>query len=315
MGSVLLAIAEYRVRLSFGKAGRISSYLGATLRGGFGAMLRQISCVQPTLTSCCQCLLQNSCPYGYLFETPIPRGQPIMKLYIHAPHPLVLRPPLSIRSQVEPGAEAEIAALLVGRASQYFPYVLLALQRLGAEGLGVDRVPFRIQRVAGGDNGTVVYAAESAGPVPLVEPEVFTASVGPPQEGLLAIEFVTPMRLRVNNQVLRQPDFGALVSAALRRLELLARVHSAGEFNIPAPEVAATAREAKLVHNDTCWRDVVRHSRRQGQDMPLGGFVGRAVFAGKVVGLRKLLALAGRVHVGKGTLFGNGYFRVEEVSR
>ncbi|MCX7600108.1 MAG: CRISPR system precrRNA processing endoribonuclease RAMP protein Cas6 [Armatimonadetes bacterium] len=314
MPDVRIALTEYRVRLCFLRAGHVSAYLGVTLRGGFGAALRRISCVKPTSSSCLDCLLQTSCPYGYLFETPVPSGQALMKLYTHAPHPIVLRPPLSIPSKVTSETQAELVVLLVGRASQYFPYVLQALLHLGTEGLGADRVPFRVDRVTGGSDGKLVYAADTPGPVQLLEPELVRASVKPPQDGLLAVHFITPMRLRVNNQVLRSPAFDALVSAALRRLELLARLHQSGEFHIHSAEVAATARQGRLVQNETHWHDVVRYSKRQDREMPLGGLVGRAVFAGPVLGLTELLSLAGRVHAGKATVFGNGHFRVEAIS-
>lgn len=212
--------------------------------------------------------------------------------------------------------EVEIAVLLFGHATEYFPYVLFAFERLGEAGLGVERVPFRIERVVIGSNGEQVFSSETPGPVPLLPAEVAEASIGEPREGFLRVEFLTPMRLRVEKRkALRRPDFGALVYAALRRLELLVRVHEAGEFTVRAPEIVGMAREAELVEDETRWHDVVRYSQRQGRTMPLGGFVGSALFSGKVLGLTSVLSLAGRVHVGRGTAFGNGHFRVEEVGQ
>ena len=314
MERVSLRLSEYQVRIRFVRGGRLSSHIGVTLRGGFGAALRHIACVQSQQVSCSQCILQGSCPYGYMFETPVAEGQAVMKLYTHAPHPFVIRSPLDVSPRVAEGTEVDLGVVLMGRAHGYFPYVLLALQHLGERGLGAERVPFRVERVVAGTNGRVVYPAEAGRPVPLVTPETVQASLRPPRECALMVHFLTPLRLRVENRVLTQPDFGALVSASLRRLELLTRVHDAGRFELNAAEIARAARQVQVASDRTRWHDVVRYSRRQEREMPLGGLVGEAVFVGEVGSLVEILSLAGRVHVGKGTAFGHGHFRVEEVS-
>jgi CRISPR/Cas system endoribonuclease Cas6 (RAMP superfamily) len=70
------------------------------------------------------------------------------------------------------------------------------------------------------------------------------------------------------------------------------------------PEAVAT-RSAELR-----WVDWERYSARQDTRMTLGGFMGTATFAGELDVFMPLLRLGEVVHVGKGTAFGLGKYRL-----
>lgn len=309
---VCLGVAAYDVLVRFARSGNLSTYLGTTLRGGFGCALRDVACANPA-AQCRDCLLHWRCAYGYLFDTPIPPQASLMRRYTHAPHPFVLRVLPGQQRSADPGTDLKLTLLLFGRAAEYVPYVVFALQRLGQMGLGADRVPFEVISITTPE-GQVIYEGGKRQPLLPAAPVVRTATVGEPHCGRLRLHFRTPTRLRVEGHVRREPDFAAIVSAGLRRLELLCRVHEAGRYEVEAPRLVARAREVRLVRDATRWDDHVRYSRRQGQNMPLGGLRGWAEFAGPVGQFVSLLRLAGMVHIGKDTAFGHGFCEIEECS-
>lgn len=310
-GGVTLRVAQYVVRIRFGGSGHVSAHLGNTLRGGFGRSLRSVSCVQPQ-ANCRECLLGWRCAYGYLFDTPIPPQATIMRRYTHAPHPFVLRVWPDHPTVFSKGALLDLTLLLVGRAAEYFPYIVFALEQLGKGGLGADRVPFEVAEIRDCSEKLVYESGENRALVPAT-PILLTAKVNDHREGRFRLHFRTPTRLRVEGHVLRQPEFGPFMSAALRRLELLCKIHEGGQFEVNAAELADQAKAIRLVRDGTSWHDQHRHNRRQAQTMPLGGLVGWAEFEGDVGTFAALTKLAGAIHVGKNTAFGNGFCELEEL--
>lgn len=310
-GYIRFELAEFGLLLRFTSSGHISSCLGNTLRGGFGKALREMSCVRRAET-CLQCELHRSCPYGYLFETPVPPEAGIMRRYTHAPHPFVLRAAGDQLRMVKEGETVEVAVGMFGSAREYFPFVLFALMRLGEIGLGADRVRFIVQEVWSAATGERLYAYREQLPGVLPPPTVYEVHLNEAPGETLTIHFVTPLRLRLQEQILRRADFAPLVSAALRRLELLSRVHRTGEYAVSAAEWVERAGAVRILHDGTRWQELSRHSGRQQQKVPMGGLLGAVCYGGPVGAFRELLDLAGRVHVGKGITYGHGYFRVQE---
>jgi hypothetical protein len=309
---VCLKVAEYSLGLRFLGPGSQLANLDVTLRGGFGHALREVSCAQPGGV-CAECVLGDRCAYGYLFDTAVPAHAEVMRRYTHAPHPFVLRSLKSDLPSTSRDTVADLSLLLFGRASQYFPYAVFALQRLGANGLGPRRLPFEVTLIRQ-RSGEVIYRQGERRALSAAAPEVLVAEVGPPRPGRFRLHFRSPTRLRVNNQVLRKPAFAPFVSAALRRLELLCRMHDAGTFEINAVELAQQAEAVQLVRDATRWQELSRYSRRQEQSMPLGGLRGWAEFAGDLGTFGPLVKLAGAVHVGRNTAFGNGLCELEELT-
>ena len=47
----------------------LPKYKGSALRGGFGNVFRKVSCTVRA-QDCSSCLVNESCPYSYIFDTP-----------------------------------------------------------------------------------------------------------------------------------------------------------------------------------------------------------------------------------------------------
>ncbi len=111
-------------------------HLFSPLRGTIGAQLKKLSCVARRYETCLACPLNQHCAYGYIFETPRPSETSRMKLYPYLPHPFAITPLFSASS-----GELKLGLTLVGRAIQYFPHFILAIEAAAKRGLGRKRVP------------------------------------------------------------------------------------------------------------------------------------------------------------------------------
>ena len=328
--------ARLRLTLRAEEALRLPPYAGSTFRGAFGHAFKRVAC--PLRGACESCLHRTVCVYAYVFETagssdgsPLARGATVT-------HPFVLEPPESAPAELTAGDPLEVGLVLIGRAIPLAPYFLAACRDMASLGLGRGRGRCRLTRVVAEDPdspaGRVVYD----GVADLLAPAVPVWSMaelnrlrnaGEPiaksamgrgmrnngtrgGEEQVTLEFVTPTRLRQEADLVVRPEFATLATALLRRLSVLAEVHCGARAEIPAREVLAAAAAVKIAESKLRWHDWERYSARQGTRMALGGFVGRITFAGDLGPWLPLLRLGEVLHVGKGTAFGLGKYRIVE---
>jgi len=194
-----LKVARYELRLRACHAVSLPAFLGSTLRGAFGHALKQAVCMIDH-RNCERCLLADRCPYPYLFETPVPAGEPLLRGQQNAPRPFVLEPPVlrplagqvwrlpkrhdeaptvaappafattsstfssNERHDLRAGDTLTFGLLLIGPAIDCLPYVVLAVSEMGRRGLGATRGRFALVDVASVDeagNKQVVYTSDS----------------------------------------------------------------------------------------------------------------------------------------------------------
>ena len=306
-GRVLQCI-RIRVCIRFRGEGAVSRNWAPTLRGGFGAALREISC-SLRRDSCADCLLNRNCAYGYLFETPIRATDQVMRKYTQAPHPFVFEPDGASPPRVAEGDTGELAIVLVGGSYVYLPHVFLALQDLGKKGLGRDSVPYEILTVTSED-GDRVYDSSCGTILHPLRPKRLSLKPGTSRSGRFSLEFQTALRLQHEGEVCRKPDLAAIVAALHRRLFLLCYFHGGGCTEQLAPRFLDSAHAAVMLENTLQWEDAKRSSTRQRRSIPIGGAVGRIVCKGDIGVLEPLLRAGEDVHVGKNATFGLGKYRL-----
>lgn len=297
----------------------VPPYAGGMLRGAFGIALRRVVCVTRT-HDCPPCLLKNRCIFPYVFDTPPPAGTRIMRKYTAAPHPFVLEPPLG-GATISAGEPLRLGLTLFGKALRYVPYFVFAFERLGRTGLGRRRVRCGLSRVEASLDGSVweLYSSEDRA---LRASEPFCASValslGEPPSGeapvateRVTLEFVTPARMVYQERLARTPEFHVVVRNLLRRVAHLSYFHCGGDpSGVAFREWIAQACRVRLVSHDLRWYDWERFSGRQQTRMILGGLLGHVTFEGNLVPFIPLLRLGEITHVGKGTSFGLGRYRL-----
>lgn len=163
-----LPLANYEIRLISMEESSIYNFPGSALRGALGYALKKSVCVI-SHGDCGQCLLASRCAYSYIFETAWPEGIELTKGQRNAPHPFILDPPVYPRrkgKQVTPissdseagrnersrvhrlaaGDELVFGLTVIGRATEYLPYLIYAIREMAQSGLGVGRQPRLINR-------------------------------------------------------------------------------------------------------------------------------------------------------------------------
>lgn len=298
-------------------------YKGSALRGGFGSIFRKAVCVLKKET-CLNCLLKDQCSYSYIFETSPPRDKEslILEKYEAIPKPFVIEPPKEKKAIYEKGERIKFNLILIGKAINYLPYFIIVFDELGRSGLGKGKGRFYLRDIW--ENDCLVYSDEKKA-LKIIEPEAievpdhiyFNKGVdgeGDDSKMVITLEFLTPLRIKYQRDLVVVPEFHILIRNILRRLWLLYYFH--GEMKEPAwnhREIIEASKEVKIKENELKWFDWQRYSGRQKTKMILGGLLGRITYEGKILPFMPLLRAGEIFHVGKGTAFGLGEYAILEI--
>ncbi|MCS6804233.1 MAG: CRISPR system precrRNA processing endoribonuclease RAMP protein Cas6 [Acidobacteriota bacterium] len=327
-------------------------YKGSTLRGAFGNALKRAVCIRRDL-NCEICLVRPSCVYTQVFETLPPEGVAAFRGQKVAPHPYVLEPPLEEKQQYAPGEPLTFGLTLIGRAIDYLPYIIFALDQAGQKGLGQRRGRFVLESVAwrdGDGHERVIYESatqrlasgsfsmsaeewiahrhaqissnlESSTLSNTAELHARTtggeSEISNLQSSHLRLVFLTPVRLQVQGDLQGGISFELLVRNLLRRMWQLTLVHGGGELVLDHRAMIEQARSVMTVRNELRWLDWERYSNRQQTKMKLGGLVGEVEYgfagAAELGAFLPLVILGELLHVGKNTTFGLGKYEIASL--
>lgn len=289
-------------------------YKGSMLRGAFGHALRKAVCVAGPEQPCESCLLRQSCYYTKLFEPfhegalpPALAGLPITpRAYIFEPAGAG-----SDARHLAAGDPLEFDLLLFGKVIDLQLYALLACERMAVTGLGRNRASFRLERA-------LAHAADGTWKVVLEDGRMRGRGTSrptfPSEEPLgprATLRFLTPTRLRIEDDHVETATFPELIAAMAQRLFEVAHFHVRDcpiDWNLEP--LLAAAREVKLTGLDLRWQDWERYNARQHTLMNMGGFLGTVEIEGDLAPFTPLLRAAEILHVGRGTPFGLGRMEV-----
>lgn len=313
-----LEITRYRFVLAPLEPISLPPFKGSALRGAFGHAFKRMVCLQHG-AHCNSCQESARCAYSYVFETPAPPDSQVLRTHEAVPRPFVFEPPLDSRLDYAPGDNLVFNLVLIGRAIEYLPCFVLAFKELGAEGLGRQRGQFRLQQVWAQDPlgpwETLIYD----GPTDSFRNAEMNASIDDVQRAAsrlpeqdLVVRFLTPTCLKSKGRIAQQPPFHVLIRALLRRMSSLSYFHCGERWDTDYKGLIEQAQQVETTQAEVSWQDWKRYSSRQNQWIGAGGMVGWLRFAGPLSGYRFLLVLGTIVHVGKGCVFGNGLYRIEE---
>lgn len=306
-----LPVTRYRFDCIAQTPIRLPDYAGSLLRGAFGRALRQVACITRE-RDCTPCALNAGCPYTAVFAPGKP-GTPHPRLQnSEIPAPYVIEPPVWGARVVEPGAGFVFHMVLIGRAREHLPIIILAWRRALARGLGPGDGTGDIATVVT-ETGQTVYTPtqDSIAAHESAVPQTPTLTEPP---ATVTLRFSTPLRLQQNGNALPPHRLTPrpLILAAARRASLLAEFHGA-DGTPPSVGWKALAAEAEALGDERRleWRDWTRYSSRQQQTMTLGGVVGDWRLKGEFTHAWPWLYLGQWLHVGKETVFGLGGYRLE----
>ncbi len=320
-------LTTYRLTLTVHDPMHFPPFKGSALRGGFGHAFKAMVCAE--LDECGKyCSLGNACAYGYIFETSPPEDAEVLRNFGEIPRPFIIEPPLDRQTDYAPGDTLTFQLKLIGHAADFLTYFTLAFRELGRRGLGIalerpglgkKRGRFRLNRIEAvnplsGTQQTVFDQVErnriQLRSLPVDSAAINTYAATLPS-GRITLNFLTPTRLKHNDQWVRQgPPFAVLVKTLLGRISSLSYFHCGQTFEADFRGLIDRATEVKIIESNTLWQDWSRFSGRQRQRIEMGGLVGRVTYAGELRDYLPLLALGELVHVGKGTVFGNGQYQI-----
>jgi CRISPR-associated endoribonuclease Cas6 len=293
----------------------LPAYKGSTFRGGFGHAFKRIVCALKN-KECFDCLLKEKCIYSYVFETLPPSDTKIMRKYKTAPHPFIIEPPPEKQRIYKNGEEITFGLILIGNAIDYLPYFIYTFDELGKIGIGKGKAKYRLKNVT--SNSKKIYDSETKilnSTYPSVlsfEPFILNAENS---DSILSLSFQTPTRILYNNHLTIDLEFHIFVRQLLRRISLLYYFHCNGDLSdwnlnrIIENTAGVKVREKNLV-----WYDWQRYSTRQDTKMKMGGFIGEITFEGNIEPFIPLIKAGEILHVGKGTSFGLGKYKIIPAS-
>lgn len=265
---------------------------------------------------CAGCLLQRTCAYSYLFETPPAIVNGKMRRYTAAPHPYVLDTGACDGRSFEPGETVDLGLTLIGHANRQLPYLVQALLQIGTLGIGRARARLQLTDVAQhrlgewGEDGVVrIYPRDGVlAPLPSSSPPI------PPVPEGISISIFTPLRLKRAGRLVapEQFQFADFFGNLLRRISMLTYFHTDTPLETDFAGLMAAARGVPMTSVDLGWRDWTRYSSRQRTTMEMGGLVGRFRIEGvDLAPFWPYLWLGQWVHAGKAAVMGNGRYRIE----
>jgi hypothetical protein len=233
------------------------------------------------------------------------------------PHPFIIEPSLDGKTHFQVGEQFDFNLILLGKANDYLPYFVYAIEQMGQIGIGRringKRSQFQLQRISVGDR--VVYNSTDKklvnAPLEDLSMEILIAEQTRMGIEEITLDLTTPLRLKFDNRLQAELPFHVLVRAALRRIALLNNHFSDGEPKLDYKGLVARAEKVETKNSTLRWFDWKRYSNRQEQSMLMGGMVGEITYQGKLTEFLPLLQYCEKVHLGKATTFGLGQIQLK----
>ncbi|MEO0076464.1 MAG: CRISPR system precrRNA processing endoribonuclease RAMP protein Cas6 [candidate division WOR-3 bacterium] len=286
----------------------LSQFQGSIIRGAFGYTFRKIICLIKD-KECKECLLKTKCVYAYIFETPRPEDSKIMRKYETVPRPFIFDPPANDKQEYQQGEKFTFGLTLIGKAIDYLPYFIYALDEMGKNGLGRNRGKLELVTIKQGNRAIYDGIDKKIKNDVKIKELKLTHPKRPIEK--IKIKFVTPFRIVYEGKVVQSLDFHILIRSLLRRIGLLSYFHSDKPYDIDFTNLIAKAEKIKTIHSDLRLQDQFRFSTRQHRRIPTSGMIGEITYQGDLTNFIPFLKIGEIIHIGKGTVFGMGKYKLE----
>ncbi len=292
-----------------------SSWLGTTLRGGFGVLLRRIVCVAKR-ERCATCVLREGCTYSLIFESRRSPGNTGYASLEDIPRPFILDP----IQQWPPGPASkhiQFDLTLIGKACRCFAHIVYAFLQLGEQGIGRRRTKYTIESVVQNTPGYPprhLYASTQTGCIREPETANGSAVASPPLISDLStvrINLLSPLRIKHGGKFTDSPRFRAFVGSAVRRIAQLQYFHCGVPLRLDFARYLREAERADIADSRLRWVEWSRYSSRQKAEMQMGGIVGHLLYKNVPTKYLPVLRLGQYTHVGKLSTFGFGKYSME----
>ncbi len=309
--------AKYHITLKAKEHMILPEFKGSMLRGGFGHAFKRICCANREKT-CDGCLIKQSCPYAYVFETAPPEDAEHMAAHYKVPHPYIFEPPLDDKTEYSVGELLDFHLILIGKGIDYLPYFIFAIRELGEIGITVRRHKFELVSIYAVDcltnEETLVYLASDnivhAQKVSLTGLALID-KVKEYNSHQLTLNFLTPTRVKYQGSYcFNEIPMAAIIQNLTLRSNALSYFHGSGIWDDSLKDLKELALDVAVTKSYIKRREVLRYSNRQGQKDSLSGIVGKVSYEGNFEPLLPALLLGQFIHVGSDAVFGCGKYEI-----
>ena len=220
MSLIWFPFVVFKVSFEVKEPEKLPKKLFSSFRGVFGKALRKISCIARSYKSCLECPFNQTCAYGYLFETPRPKEADRLRGYPFIPHPFAFAPPFPYKGE----KLINIRMTLVGKAIEYVPHRDVALKTIGEYGLGYKRAPVNLIDIVEEPSGRKLLKEEEI----LVPKQIPYPEIQDQDSNRIVLRFLTPTALKFSRKLVtpNELEFHIIVRNALRRISALSYFHA-----------------------------------------------------------------------------------------
>lgn len=306
-------------------------YTGSALRGGLVTALQRNFCPVRDQADAAH---QAICPVCWLLSHEATPGDSRRPYAIEPLLPGSTGRPAKAGFWFEPGERFQFGLTLFGQAVNLFPYLVLAVPRMGNDGVGRkldhgQRGPWQrgrfvlraiqevnpltgVRRTLMGEGQQMVQTPQHA----VTGAQVQAAAEQATQRlqangGQLSLRFLTPTRIVHEKKLMHEPHFRPLFQRLLERVNELQRTFGQASEPPPWQELLALADQVTLTQNSAGWWDVQGRSSRLEREQQLGGFIGSAQYSAPPdlwPSLLPWLIWGMSAHVGKNAVKGSGWY-------
>lgn len=325
-----LTLARYEFRLQAREQVELPALLGSTLRGAFGHALKAIAC-SVAHQDCKRCLLRDVCIYPTFFEAQIEEARNLLGKNQSAPRPYIFQPPVppftrrisqrqELKLHVATGGSLSFNLTLFGAERRKLPYLIYAVSLMAQHGLGAARASFNLSEVAvlnEADEKSLIYTppAEKVAPhedhISTLDALVAARLQETKGADRVTLRLLTPLRVREQGAVQETLNCPRLINNLSRRLALLNDAYGLAPQAFDYKALLAQAATVRTERADLWRHEFERLSNRQHKKISQDGLLGEITFRGDALEELLPLLIAGEfLHVGSGTPFGLGRYRI-----
>jgi hypothetical protein len=163
-------------------------------------------------------------------------------------------------------------------------------------------------------DGPVIYQPEKGIVQDAVQPVTLAdlQEPGDTQVEQVRLELLTPLRVKkygAYQEAGERIAFRTVIDLLLGRLEALTVFHY-GTAWTPQETLREAASHVRVVAKHLTLQRLERYSNRHHQTLPLHGLLGTLSFTGHLAPFLPLLRMGQYIHIGAGTAFGLGHYRL-----
>lgn len=320
-------LAKFEAVYKVGTQGlHLPQYKGATFRGVFGHVFREVACACPKDN---KGGVENHfpyCAYAYIFETSAPEGSELLHSYDSIPRPFILEPPDHQKTFYAPGERFTLGFTLFGKGIEYLPYFIYVLEAMGKKGFGKGRSPAQLRQIFSiegkGDWTDTIYEESNKrikDEYTILSGKDLIAATLPHQiskgteieQQMITLYFTSPTRMKYEKHYVSDPQFHVILRNVVRRITaLLYFYHDERKVDMNFASFFEEAKNVMLVQSETEWVDWDRYSSRQNERLKMGGIIGKAIYEGDISAYMPWLLLGEWTNIGKNPVFGLGKIKV-----